>query len=407
MHLFQPLKNLYHFFQAHAWRTLYGWPDRGLRILGVTGTNGKTTTCYLLSSILRAAYGPERVGMLTTVAFWFGATEVDNASKMTTLPSRLVFRYLYYLRRAGVTHVVIEMTSHALDQHRAAGIKLNGAIITNIAREHLDYHQTMTAYAGAKAKIIKYLKPAAPLVGKADDPLVKKILTAAQAQGLIVHGITAAQAEQVVATLPGDVNRENTLLATTLARAVGLAEPAIQAGIASLTHVPGRLEWVKLPTGAQALIDYAVTPDALDRLYRQLRRQTTGKIFAVLGAAGLRDRGKRPDMARTVARYVDELILTREDPWTESEEQIFADLEAGLHGVRKSADKVPDTFSWQRIPDRRAALYYCLARAGTGDIVVATGKGAEHGMGIGKEIVPWNEKEIILEIAGEISPMSS
>lgn len=389
---YQQLKNVYHFLQAHFWRLRYGRPDRGLKIVGVTGTNGKTTTCHLVASVLQQAYGPAHVGMLTTIAFWIGDTKITNATKMTTLPSQKVFAYLRDMRNRGVAHVVLELTSHALDQHRLAGIKLQGAIILNIAREHLDYHGTMAAYAAAKAKIVELLVANAPLVGKADDAFVAPIIQQAQDRGVPVHTFTSAAA--VKSALPGTVNQENAAAATLLMQAIGVDAKTITAGIAAITSVPGRMQWLELPTGAKALIDYAVTPDALEHLYRDVRQHTTGKIFAILGAAGKRDRGKRADMAKVVAQYADELVLTREDPWTEPEEQIFKDLEEGL---------VAATSPHRTIIDRREALQYCIKQAGVNDVVVATGKGAETGMGVGKNVVPWNEAEIILEIARAVS----
>lgn len=386
--IYQQLKNIYHFFQAHFWRTWYGRPDRGMAIYGVTGTNGKTTTCIVLGSILRAAHGKEKVGLLTTIVFWVGGEEVVNETKMTTLKSRDVFQYLRDMQRAGVTQMVLEMTSHALDQHRLSGIRLEGAIITNVAREHLDYHKTMTAYAAAKAKIANSVKPGGTLVGKGDDEWIAKILDTVEKKVAVVR-FTSEESKTVTTPLLGDANQENVLAAAKLARAAGISEDAIQQGVGEVTHVPGRMEWIESPKGFRVLIDYAVTPDALERLYTYAKQEATGKVYGILGAAGLRDRGKRPDMARVVAQYADELVLTREDPWTESEEQIFSDLEAGL-----TAAKIP----WQRIVDRRDALRYLLAKAEPGDVVVVTGKGAERGMGIGKQVIPWNEREVVREL---------
>lgn len=392
---YQQLKNIYHYIQAQFWRAWYRRPDRGLTLYGVTGTNGKTTTCHLLASVLQQLHGTARVGMLTTITFWIGETKLANATKMTTLPSRQFFAYLHQMRSAGITHAVLEVTSHALDQHRLAGVTLRGAIILNIAREHLDYHHTIANYAAAKEKIVSMLAASAPLIGKADDPLVNAILDRAQQKGVPVHRFTSRDASAIATPLPGAVNQENACAAALLARAIGIPDATIQAGINTVAAVPGRMQWLDLPTGARALIDYAVTPDALERLYQGLRNETSGKIFAILGAAGLRDRGKRPRMAQIVSQYADQLIITREDPWTEPEEQIFTDLEAGLTAVPPG--------KWQRITDRRAALQYCVQRARSGDIVVATGKGAETGMAIGKHIVPWNEREIIIHLAGAVA----
>jgi len=401
MREWQQLKNVYHFFQAHWWRMFYRFPDRGVKIYGVTGTNGKTTTCYVLASILRAAYGKEKVGMLSTVGIWVGEEESINETKMTTTDSAVVYRRLRRMRECGVEHVVLEMTSHALDQNRLVGMTLSGAIILNIEREHLDYHGTMEEYALAKARIIDYVREESPIVVRGD--LVRKSQIAnpkSQNRRLIMF--TEEQARDVSTPLPGDFNKENVLAASLLAKSVGIGEEAVQRGVMVVKQVPGRMEWVRLNdqfpmTNDQlprVLIDYAVTPGALDRLYeyvrgalRQAQGSQDGRIIAILGAAGRRDRGKRPDMARVVARYADEIVLTREDPWTEDEEQIFSDLEKGLVDV---------TIPWRRIVDRRAAIAYCLQKAGQGDVVVITGKGAETGMGVGKGIVPWSDKEVIL-----------
>ena len=176
MRLYQQLKNIGHYFESHLWRVIYGMPDKNMHIYGVTGTNGKTTTSYLLTSILEQAHGKEHVGMLTTVAFRIAGFDEINKTKMTTLPSKKIFAYLARMKKQNVTHVVLETTSHALDQNRFAGIRFDGAVILNISREHLDYHQTIEQYAAAKEKITQYLKKDAPLVGKQDDMHVRVML---------------------------------------------------------------------------------------------------------------------------------------------------------------------------------------------------------------------------------------
>jgi UDP-N-acetylmuramoyl-L-alanyl-D-glutamate--2,6-diaminopimelate ligase len=239
-------------------------------------------------------------------------------------------------------------------------------------------------------------------------------------------------------------------------RAAGVPEQAIKRGIDAVKSVPGRMDWIE--GEPRVLIDYAVTPDALERLYKDVRQQTRGKVYAVLGACGMRDRGKRPDMARVVAQYADELVLTREDPWTEDEEQIFADLEKGLLGeagvestgreetARSLSTSLYALFArprpvppaggraeindsrtahygaklrpvssrlamnksfWKRIVDRREAIKYCLEKAGPEDVVVITGKGAETGMAVGKKVVPWNDKAVVLELFEELSGVTS
>jgi len=410
------------------WRAVYGWPDRDLKIYGVTGTNGKTTTSILLGSIMREEYGIEKVGLLTTIVFWLGSDERVNATKMTTMDSHDVFRYLKEMKDKEVEHVVLEVTSHALDQNRLAGTRLDGAVILNIAREHLDYHGTMEEYAKAKARIVDLLQAGAPLVALQDDSYISKALARVKRSDFHIKDIwfTSEQAQQVETELAGQVNKENALAAGLLARAIGIDEGEIKIGIANVEHVPGRMEWIDIKSKfqnpnvnsmskskaqmPQVLIDYAVTPDALDRLYKEVRSVTKGKIYAVLGACGNRDRGKRADMTRVVAQYADELVLTREDPWAEDEEQIFSDLEKGLtkHTIQKaqSTNKVQNQehkslntrCEWQRVIDRREAIKYCIDKAGPEDVVVVTGKGAEVGMAIGNKVIPWSDKEVIQEL---------
>ncbi len=391
--LYQLIKNMYHYVQAHMWRAIYGFPQSGLHIYGVTGTNGKTTTSYFLDSILSAEYGREKVGMLTTVAIRMGEREEINKTKLTTLPSQTVYKYLRQMKQAEVEHVVVEITSHALDQHRIAGIQFDGGIVLNLAREHLDYHVTMDDYRSAKQRILNYLKPGAPFVGKADDEHVSKIIDAAKQKGIPTYTFTAKTAQETMTSLPGHVNHENATAAALVARAVGVSDNSIAEGILALTHVPGRMERIETPKGFSVVIDYAVTPDALERLYADIRENTSGRVLALLGAAGNRDRGKRPQMAEVVANYADLLVITREDPWTESEDQIFSDLEQGLQHTNTP---------WKRIVDRKEALTFLLQQASTEDAVVVTGKGAEMGMGIGKDIIPWNDRQIIEEILKQL-----
>jgi len=446
-----------------------------MKMYGVTGTNGKTTTSILLGSILREVYGKDKVGLITTIVFWLGGEEKVNETKMTTMRSQDLFRLLREMKDRGVERVVIEITSHALDQHRLAGIALDGAIILNIAREHLDYHGTMQEYAKAKSRIISYINDKRALIYKADDKWIQrgivkspKVKSQMSKSRISTIGFTKSEAARVETLLEGDWNKENVLAASLLAKAIGIEKEKVQRGISRVKQVLGRMEWIepkfssinfqfsnnKLP---RVLIDYAVTPDALAQLYKEVRRMTSGRIFAVLGACGLRDRGKRPEMARAVAQYVDELVLTREDSWTEDEAQIFSDLERGLEqnldktqtlpfrtgpclmavaktkqrtnrpvsngtlsdggSKTQNSDKAaifsgalddksggkakPKQFSWQRITDRREAIKYCIEKADSDDVVVVTGKGAEMGMAIGKKILPWSDKLVIQELLQE------
>ncbi len=394
--LFQQTKNIYHGLQSQWWRAWYRWPDLGLNIYGVTGTDGKTTTAIFLAAILQENFGRASVGLLSTERIYIGDEVKTNSTHMTTLNSHLVYQYLRTMHNRGVKHLVLELTSHALDQNRVAGIRLSGAIITNITHEHLDYHKTMSAYADAKGKIVRYLKSKAPLVANADDKWTLRIINKLRSQNenLNVIEVTAAQAESIHTFLPGEFNQANAAAASTLAQAVGINHKKISEGLARVKQVPGRMEWIELPNKARVLIDFALTPSALEHLYRYLRSEVSGKIYAVYGAAGRRDRTKRPLQSRVIARFADEIVVTQDEPYTEPEEQIYTDLEAGLEGF-----KVP----WQRISDRREALRYALKKASQGDAVVITGMGNFTTRVVGTEHIPWNDRNVVQQLISELT----
>jgi UDP-N-acetylmuramoyl-L-alanyl-D-glutamate--2,6-diaminopimelate ligase len=392
---YQQLKNIYHWFQAQMWRVYYRWPDRKLTLYGVTGTNGKTTTTIVLGSILRAAYGQEKVGLLSTEIFWLGKKDVPNETHMTSTDAKIVFRYLRQMVESGVTHAVLELTSHALDQHRLAGLRLSGAIILNIAHEHLDYHKTMEEYAAAKMRILEYLIPAGVLVYKADNEWVAKGLQKIQNSKFKIQNsrpFTSEEARSVATPLFGDFNKENVLAACLLAKAQGISQEHIVQGVAAVTHVPGRVEWIALPRGARVVVDFALTPYSYEQLFKYLRSETSGRLIAVFGAAGRRDKAKRPLITRAVAQYADEIVLTQDEPYDDPEEEIYQQLEAGLTDA---------TIPWQRIPDRRAAIKYALEKSQAGDVVAVTGMGNYNTRVVGAKKIPWNDKKVILELAKE------
>ena len=413
MSLYQQLKNVYHWLQAQAWRAVFGWPDKKLALYGITGTNGKTTTALVFGSILRAAHGPEKVGLLSTEVFWFGTRAVANTTHMTSVDAATVFRYLRDMAQSGVTHVVLEMTSHALDQNRLAGVRLRGAIILNVAHEHLDYHKTMEAYARAKARIIDYVIPGGIVVVKKDDEWIAKILQWRQlitspltlssieervdpamgGVGEVVIGFTAADAKTIATPLPGNFNQENVLAASLLAKAIGISQEAVTAGAAAVKQVPGRVEWIALPTGARAVVDFALTPYSYEQLFKYLRSETKGKLYAVFGAAGRRDKAKRPLITRVVAQFADEIVLTQDEPYDDSEEEIYQQLEAGLNDT---------SIPWRRVPDRREAIEYALQKSKAGDVVAVVGMGNYSTRVVGTKKIPWNDKHVILELSKDL-----
>ncbi|MAF80392.1 hypothetical protein CL628_00075 [bacterium] len=211
---------------------------------------------------------------------------------------------------------------------------------------------------------------------------------------LTVQEFTRAQAAKVKTPLTGAFNQENVLAASLVARAAGLSEENIAAGVASVTQIPGRVEWLEHPSGFKVVVDFALTADALERLYQALKPHVAGRLIAVFGAAGRRDRAKRPILTKLAARYADELILTQDEPYEDPEDEIYAELEAGLTDA---------TIPWQRIEDRREAILYALKEAKPGDVIALTGMGNYNTRMVGSKAVDWNDREVVEELFKEIT----
>lgn len=401
----QGLKNYYHLAQAVLACLLYGFPGRRLRVIGVTGTNGKTTTTQFITRILTQA--EKKVAMASTINFQIGDRAWVNASKFTTLSPWKLQRFLRDAVKEGCEYAVIETSSHALDQNRVWGIPYEIAVMTNVTREHLDYHETMARYREVKCRLFRLAKHAVVNLDMEDPDFFcttqnGKTLTYStrnpQAQ-ILATGIALdfKGTEFVVddthfrLQIPGLFNIENALASLGVARLLEIDFSVAREALNSVVGVPGRMELVPNRMNADILIDYAVTPDAFEKLYASILplKIPGSKIIHVFGACGERDRGKRPVMGEIASFYADIIILTNEDPFHEDPEQIIDDIE---NGVSKKKDK-----NYFRIFDRRSAIAKALSLAEIGDIVLVTGKGAEVTMALGDERVPWSERRVIEE----------
>ncbi len=404
----QRVKNWYHLGQAIVARALYGGVGRNVKVIGVTGTNGKTTTVRLIAEVLEAA--GYRVARASTIDFKIGDKEWVNTTKYTNLPVFAVQKFLRRATRAKCDYVVFETSSHALDQHRVWGVPYALAVITNVTREHLDYHKTMRGYRQAKRRLFER---AAEGIVNADmedpeefrctrqkrcltysthDPqanvLAESIETTMEGSKFTVDG------ERFELHLPGTFNLENALAAIAVGVHEGISLPVIARGIAKVTGVPGRMERIENHRGLTILVDYAVTPDSLEKLYqlvRQMKAAASNRIIAVFGSCGERDRGKRPIMGEIVSGAADVVILTNEDPYREDPMRIIHEIAAGVRGKRVGVD-------YFKILDRRKAIQKALSLARPGDIIVVTGKGAEEVMAIGVKRIPWNDRRVIEEL---------
>jgi len=404
----QSVKNsLYHRPLAIIAAICFGFPGRRLRVIGITGTNGKTTTTQFITHILERT--DAKVAMASTINFQIGEKKWTNVSKFTTLSPWKLQKFLHDAVAAGCEYAVIETSSHALDQGRVSGIPYEIAVMTNVTREHLDYHQTMAAYRRAKRQLFERSRMA---VVNLDMEEPDEYLSARRFEKQLSYGIEQSAADLVATDieetlsgstfqvrgivcslhLPGRYNIENALAALGTAELLGIDLGQAVAALGEIAGVPGRMESVPNTRGISIIIDYAVTPDSLEKLYALIARMRSQdkKIIAILGACGERDRGKRPIMGAIVSAQADVVILTNEDPYHEDPERIIDEIERGITGKEKEKD-------WFRIFDRRAAITRALSLAAPGDIVVITGKGAEETMAISDQRLPWSERAVILE----------
>lgn len=401
----QSMKNLYHLGQAVLACAWYGFPSKNLLVVGVTGTNGKTTTTQFISRLLTVS--GKKVAMASTINFQIGKRTWVNASKFTTLSPWKLQAFLREAVREGCTHAVIETSSHALDQNRVWGVAYEIAVMTNVTREHLDYHETMAGYREAKRRLFTRAKKAVVNLDM-EEP---EYFVRAGASPVVTYSTKKKEADLVARditldfkgteflvgdtrfhlNIPGLFNIENALAALGVAHLLQIDFVVAQKALASVMGVPGRMELVPNHVNADILIDYAVTPDAFEQLYASILplKIPGSKIIHVFGACGERDRGKRPTMGEIASTHADIIILTNEDPFFEDPEQIIDDIE---QGVTKKKDK-----NYFRIFDRREAIHRALSLAEIGDIVLVTGKGAEVTMALGAERIPWSERQVIEE----------
>jgi len=400
----------------HLAAAFYGYPGRKLTVIGVTGTDGKTTTTNLIYGILQAA--GIRAGMISTINAVIGDESVDTGFHVTTPDAPDVQRYLAQMVHSGLTHVVLEVTSHGLAQYRADACEFDVAVVTNVTHEHLDYHGSFEEYRAAKARLFSFLEttvaktqgnPRKAVLNR-DDSSFDYLSQHSSGESLSYgfHPMADIRAEQVRQSreglsfvvrgkgreypinspLLGDFNISNCLAAiAATAFTLDLSLADAQKGIAMLKTVPGRMEQIDLGQEFSAFVDFAHTPNALRKSLETARQLTSGRVIAVFGAAGLRDRQKRAMMAAISLELADLTVLTAEDPRTESLEAILSEMALGAI----SRGGIEGQTYW-RIPDRGEAIRYAVSLAHPGDLVIACGKGHEQSMCFGKVEYPWDDR---------------
>ncbi len=396
---------------AHAAGEAWADPWNELSLVGITGTNGKTTTAAILRHLLARRAPAASIGTLGVI----GADgEVIPGSEALTTPGPVdAARWLRRLADAGVRGVAMEVSSHALHQGRVAAARFDAAIFTNLSRDHLDYHHTLDAYRAAKLRLLKLLKPGAAAVVNADDPAwahvgAERVVRFGRAGDVRAENVQAgAGGMEGTLVVPdgraplriplfGSYNLANTLAAAAALWTLGWSAEEIGAGLGTLPQVPGRLERMPGPAGAPTvLLDYAHTPDALERALAALRPLVRGTLVVVFGAGGDRDPGKRAQMGRIAAAGADRVIVTSDNPRTEDPETIADAIESGMGDAPRL-----------RLLDRREAIRRAVMDAGPDDVVLLAGKGHEAYQIWGTEKLPFDERAIARALFAEMQGSS-
>lgn len=394
---------------------LYEDPSMNLRVIGITGTNGKTTMTYLLESILREA--GRNPGVLGTINYRHSGRIFP--SENTTPESADLQRLMAAMLREGVTDVLMEVSSHALAQGRIRGIQFDVGVFTNLSQDHLDYHEDMEDYFQAKLRFFAEYLPES----RKKEPFVVLNMEDTRGEEIILMGtvrtiraaltgpyevrcqsfdlssdgihaevLVGAEVYDVRSPLLGQFNLENILLAIGVAHGLGFSQEIILAGIKKLQLVPGRLERIPNDRGLHIFVDYAHTPEALARVGENLKRLSRGRLITVFGCGGDRDRSKRPLMGREAGRFSDLVIVTSDNPRTEDPETIMDQIIPGLEEAGFPRERT------YRISDRAEALRQAVSLARRDDLLLVAGKGHEDYQIIGKKKVHFSDQEILREL---------
>ncbi len=409
--LFRKIEPYGHLAEAVLMQTLNGFPAKGLKVIGVTGTNGKTSTSFLIQRMLHEA--GYKVGLMTTVGYGVGADIKPQIQHMTTASSGLLLKRIKAMRAEGMEWLVLETTSHGLAQHRVWGIPYSIAVMTNVTHEHLDYHGTFERYRDAKRLLFKQTnRNRSGLragVINAEDPSAK--LFAADISRALTYGLKEGdiraenvslkpnavsytakfkeQSYEIKCHLPGSFNVANSLAAVCVGTLLGLSKTQIESGIAALEGVEGRMMSIVEGQKFNVIIDFAHTPDSFEKLFKDLRPAVKGKLLVLFGSAGRRDEEKRAVQGSLAGKYADEVVITEEDDRDIDGVKIMNQIATGAESEGKIRDK--DLFL---VHDRTEAIGFIFSRAKPGDTVLLLGKGHEKTIERADGAHPWNEMSV-------------
>ena len=396
--------------------SFYGNPGNHLAVIGITGTDGKTTTSYILDHVLRSA--GIKTGVIGTVSVRVADDVVDHETRQTTPESADVQRLLRRMVDAGVTHAILEATSHGLDLHRLDHVPFSVAAVTNITTEHLEHHGTVEAYRAAKGSLFSRVSGAGGTsIVNLDDAGARSVLPLIASSDILTYSIAGATADlaateievgptsttfelragdavrRVESPLTGVFNVANSLCALGIARACDIDLDLAVAALAETPQIPGRMQIVDAWRPVKTIVDYAHTPASLEVMMRMLRASSPdGRVIAVFGSAGERDVPKRGLQGAVAARLADLAVFTNEDPREEDENVILEDIASGARGE----GWVDGRHFWM-IPDRRLAIRHAVSLAEPGDVLLLAGKGHERSIIVGQRKIPWDEASVASE----------
>lgn len=407
--VFRKIEPIGHLGESVLFNLINGFPARNFKVIGITGTNGKTTTAFLVHRMLHEA--GYKVGLMTTVAYGAGDDLMPQTYHMTNVPVPEMMRHLKHLKAQGVEWLVMEATSQALAQNRVWGVPFSVVAMTNISQDHLDYHKTMDNYIQAKVKLFKLANhnknglrtgvinaddaQASEFIDVIKNPLTygikdgvlqaKNIKSAAS--GVKYKAVIGDDEYDINCRLPGKFNVYNSLAAVGIGRALGLDKPAIEQGIAALDSVSGRMTSLNAGQDFDVIVDFAHSPDALKNVLAACKELSAGKVILVFGATGDRDKSKRPVMGQTAAQNADQIFLTDDETYTEDPQAI---IQAVYKGIETAGGQDKTTI----IGDRLKAIKAAFAAAKPGDTVILAGIGHQTTRNMDGQEEPWNEIEI-------------
>lgn len=372
------IKNLFHLIEGIFWVIFYRYPARTLKVIGVTGTDGKTTTSHLIYELLKRS--GKRVALSSTIGVKIGSEMIDTGFHVTTASSKLLQKLIRRVVDEKMEYLVLEVTSHAIDQHRIFGCNFYISVFTNLTREHLDYHPSFEDYRETKMRFLA--KTPITILNELDSSYeyIKRLC-----KGRVL-GYKMYKGKIDNPKLPGEYNRQNVAAMEKVAEVMQIERKIVDGTAKDFFGIEGRMEEVKNNHGLRIIVDFAHTPNALENVLGEVRGQTKGKVICVFGCAGERDRSKRSIMGEIAGRLADVVVITAEDPRSEDVNEIINEIAKGITSSKKI----------HKVLDRGEAIKYAINKvAKKGDLIIICGKGHEKSMAYGRIEHPWSDVEAV------------